>query len=150
MDKKKYFQVKEENKISDFNFKNLILSFVSGGSLGLIYQGLFDLFNKILLLSEVYSNMLTNVIIISISAILTILGIYNDLVQIFSSGLFVPLTGFSNSMVSSCLDGKNEGLVCGIGSKAFTYSGGVIIYGVFFSFIFSTIYYFIYLLGGIR
>ena len=49
-------------------------------------------------------------------------------------------SGFSNSMTSSALEAKSEGLVTGIGANMFKLGGTVITFGIVASFI----------LGGIR
>jgi stage V sporulation protein AC len=45
------------------------------------------------------------------------------------------VTGFANSIVSSALEFKSEGLVLGVGSKMFILAGSVIVFGVVTAFV---------------
>ena len=78
--------------------------------------------------------------IVLAAAILTGLGIYDRIGKKAGAGTFIPITGFSNSMTSSALEAKSEGLVTGIGANMFKLGGTVITFGIVASFI----------LGGIR
>ena len=75
------------------------------------------------------------------------LSFYNDLGQIFGAGLFIPITGFSNSMVSASIEGRSEGPIFGIGSRTFSLSGSVIIFSVSFTLILGLIYALLVSLG---
>ena len=90
---------------------------------------------------------LSSITLVLIAAILTALSIYNDLGQIFGAGLFIPITGFSNSMVSASIEGKSEGLIYGIGTTLFSLSGSVICYGIGSSIAISLVYYVLLLMG---
>ena len=84
---------------------------------------------------------------ILITSILTILGVYKKLANIFKAGLFVPTSGFANSVTSSAIEGKDEGLIIGVGSKIFALAGAVITYGIVISTLFLLIYYVLTLFG---
>lgn len=79
-------------------------------------------------------------IFIFISALLTGLGLFDNLVQIFGAGLFVPITGFSNAVCSEALEYKSEGPIYGVGANMFKLAGSVLTYGIFTSIILSLIY----------
>ena len=57
----------------------------------------------------------------------------------------MPVTGFSNAVVSEAMDAESEGLILGVGSKIYTVAGPVILYGVASGALYGLIYY-IYLL----
>ncbi|MBV1821927.1 SpoVA/SpoVAEb family sporulation membrane protein, partial [Coprococcus sp. MSK.21.13] len=63
------------------------------------------------------------------------------------AGTVVPITGFSNSIVSPAMEFKKEGYVFGVASKMFTIAGPVLVYGIGSSWIVGLIYYFIKLLS---
>ncbi len=134
-----------KNRISKHSVKNGILAFLGGGVISLFLQFLFDIYSNFN--AEDDASLLATFTLVTISSILTALGIYNNLGQIFGAGLFVPTTGFSNSMVSSSIEGKSEGLVVGVGSSIFALCGSVILYGIFFAFYFISIYYLLNLMG---
>ncbi len=80
-------------------------------------------------------------IIILIAAILTGLGIYDKIGAYAGAGSIVPITGFSNSIASSALEFKREGMVFGLMAKMFVIAGPVIVSGVVASIIAGLIYY---------
>lgn len=141
MNKEIFKDIANKNKVKPNYYKNGFFAFLGGGLLGLLAQGLIDLYNKVFNLSMDLSIPLSCATIVLLAAILTFTTIYNDLGQIFGAGLFIPITGFSNSMVSSAIEGKPEGLIFGIGSRIFSLAGSVICYGVLSSFIFCLIYF---------
>ena len=67
---------------------------------------------------------------IFLSALLTTLGLYDNLAKHAGAGMLVPITGFANSMVSPALEFKSEGFVTGLGAKLFTVAGPVLVYGI--------------------
>ena len=127
--------------------KDCLIAFLGGGCLGLLSQGLIDLYSNVFNIEYTLSLSLSSITLVFIAAILTALSIYNDLGQIFGAGLFIPITGFSNSMVSASIEGKSEGLIYGIGTTLFSLSGSVICYGIGSSIVISLVYYVLLLMG---
>jgi stage V sporulation protein AC len=132
MNKVVFSYIVKQNKPKRSFFKEYLLAFFCGGFIGVLTQGLIDLY-VYLGLDIAESQTMAGLSIVAITGLLTVLSIYKDLAQIFGAGLFVPISGFSNSMVSSSIEGKSEGLISGIGSRTFSLAGSVIVYGVFFS-----------------
>lgn len=124
-----------------FNSHNLIISFFSGGIIGLLAQVLIDIYSLIPDISKSEASSLMMVTFIFLASLLTGLGIFDDLIDRFKSGLIIPITGFAHSTTSSAMDYKKEGLVSGIGSNIFKLSGSVILYGVVSAYIFGIIRY---------
>ena len=79
-------------------------------------------------------------IYIFLGALLTGLGLFDKLVQIFGAGLFIPITGFSNAVCSEALEYKSEGPIYGIGANMFKLAGSVITYGVVTSITLTLLY----------
>ena len=75
----------------------------------------------------------------SYGALLTGLGVYDDLARFAGAGSLVPITGFANSVVSPALEFKTEGFVTGTAVKIFTIAGPVIVYGIGASVIYGLI-----------
>ena len=74
-----------------------------------------------------------------LGALLTGLGVYDDLARFAGAGSLVPITGFANAVVSPALEFKTEGLVTGTAVKVFTIAGPVIVYGIGASVIYGLI-----------
>lgn len=128
--------VKEEN-IS----KNIFISFLSGGLIGVLGQFLTNLFLKYYELNDAY--FLTFSVFIVIGSVLTGFGIFDKVLGFCKCGLIVPSTGFANTMTSSAMDVRHEGFVKGIGSNIFKLTGSIILYGVVFGIIFGIVRSFI-------
>ena len=77
--------------------------------------------------------------LVFIGALLTGLGVYDDLARFAGAGSLVPITGFANSVVSPALEFKTEGFVTGTAVKIFTIAGPVIVYGISASVIYGLI-----------
>ena len=146
MNKFIFSHIVKQNQPKKHFLKEYVLAFFIGGFIGVLAQGLKDIYILLELEEEIASTM-SSFTIISIASILTVLSFYKSLGQIFGAGLFIPITGFSNSMVSSSLEGKSEGLIKGIGSRIFSLSGSVIAYGIFFSIFVVIIRYLLSFLG---
>lgn len=141
MKKEVYQDVISENEIKRPYIKNAIKAFFMGGIICLVSQALLYLFNDILELKEDLSKGLMYAVIIGIASILTGLGIFDWIGQFSGAGTIVPITGFSNSMTSSALESKSEGMVQGIMVNMFKLAGAVIVAGVVSAFFFGTIIY---------
>ena len=85
------------------------------------------------------------IIMIFIGALLTGTGTYSKLANFGGAGTVVPITGFSNAVVSPAIEFKKEGFVFGVAAKMFTIAGPVLVYGIGSSVIVGIIYYFIQL-----
>lgn len=128
-------------------FKNCILSFTVGG---LICVG-GELLNNLYLylgFDIKTAGMLVTISLIVIAALLTAIGIFDKIARHAGAGTLVPVTGFSNAVVSQAMDAKSEGCVMGVGAKIFTVAGPVILYGLLSGFVYGIIYYLIGLFGG--
>ena len=121
----------------------LFFAFVIGGLIGLVGQSIIYLFNKILGIDNKTANSLMSLTIVGITSVLTAFGLFDKLGQIAGAGTYIPITGFANSMTSSAIEGKSEGLILGIMSNMFKLAGAVIVAGVVSAFISSSLIYFI-------
>lgn len=68
-------------------------------------------------------------IMVFLGALLTGLGVYDNIVKVGGAGAIVPITGFANSIVAPALEFKREGFVYGVGARMFTIAGPVLVYG---------------------
>lgn len=117
---------------------NCIKAFVFGGGICLFSQLLNFLF-EYLGLKEDQVKLATPSIIIIITAILTGIGVFDNIARHAGAGTIVPISGFANSVVSPALEFKHEGFVLGTAAQMFSIAGPVIVYGTAASFIYGLI-----------
>lgn len=126
--------------------KHAMIAFVSGGIVGMIGQLIMLGYETFLGVDQKTAISMCIVTIILLAALATGFGIYDKAAQKCGAGLFVPITGFANSLTSCALEGKTEGLIYGIGGNMFKLAGSVLTYGVASAFVFGTIRYLLF--GG--
>lgn len=80
-------------------------------------------------------------VLIFLGALLTGLGVYDDIARFAGAGSIVPVTGFANSIVAPALEFKREGYVLGVGARLFTIAGPVLVYGIVTSIIVGLIFF---------
>ena len=78
--------------------------------------------------------------LIFLAALATGLGFYDKLAQIGKAGTLVPITGFSNAVVSPAMEFKSEGYVTGLSAKLFSIAGPVLVFGTIAAMIYGVIY----------
>jgi stage V sporulation protein AC len=108
--------------------KNTVKAFLSGGAICALGQILFD-FAKARGASDENGRIIVTVSLVFAAAVLTALGIFDNIAKHTGAGTLVPITGFANAVVSPALEFKTEGMVLGVGAKLFSISGSVIVYG---------------------
>lgn len=143
MENKEYEMIVKKYTKREEKIKNIILAFISGGIMGLIGNGLVNLYKNVFNLSSSTSSVLMIITLIFITCLLTAIGVFDSLVNIFRMGLIIPISGFAHATQSAALDYKEEGLVTGIGMNMLKLSGSVIIYGVVGAFFIGFIRYLI-------
>lgn len=79
--------------------------------------------------------------LVFLSALLTGVGLFDNIAKHAGAGTLVPITGFANAMVSPALEFKSEGLVMGTGAKLFTVAGPVLVYGICASVVYGILYW---------
>lgn len=118
--------------------KNLVWAFLVGGAICTIGQGLSNLYQSCGLDKE-QAGTAVSVTLILAAALLTGLGVFDNLAKLAGAGTLVPITGFANAMVSPALEFKSEGLITGTAVKLFTVAGPVLVFGVSASVIYGVI-----------
>ena len=119
--------------------KNCFNAFWVGGLICSIGQIISD-FCKFRGFNEETSGSIVAIILIGISAFLTGLNLFNRIGKFAGAGSIVPITGFSNSIVSPAMEYKSEGYIMGVGSKMFTVAGPVLVYGISASILVGIVY----------
>ena len=109
--------------------RNMLRAFLIGGLICCVGQGLSQLYTWAGL-EKADAATAVSMTLIFLGALLTGLGLYDDLAKLGGAGTLVPITGFANAVVSPALEFKSEGLVTGMAAKMFVISGPVIVFGL--------------------
>ena len=125
-------------------WKDLLWAFCVGGAICAGGQGLTALYRS-LGAGKDDAGTWTSVTLIFLASLLTGLGVFDDIAKRAGAGTLVPITGFSNAMVSPALEFKSEGFVTGTGAKLFTVAGPVLAYGISASAVYGVILWLIQL-----
>ncbi len=139
MDKKQIKDTAKKHAPKHTKLRNVIVAFLCGGVLAIIGQVLLHVYMNMLSMNEKSALSLMIVTFIFVTAVATGLGIYDKFAQFFGAGLFIPISGFANSLTASALECRSEGPVYGIGSNMFKLAGSVITYGIVSAFVFGAL-----------
>ena len=122
-----------------------IHAYLVGGSICMIGEGLRQMYGRLGMTAD-DAGTLTSVTLIFLTALLTGLGVFDNLAKIAGGGTIVPITGFANAITSAAFDNKTEGFILGVGAKIFTVAGPVIVYGLSAGVVYGVIYWLMELL----
>ena len=120
--------------------KNCVSAFLVGGTVCLIGEGLLSLLLS-LGLEQDDALPLVSASLILLAAVMTCLGVFDRIAKRAGAGTLLPVTGFSNAVVSEAMDSASEGLLLGVGAKIFTVAGPVILFGTAAGVLYGVIYY---------
>jgi stage V sporulation protein AC len=141
---KKYQQLVKKMEPKPPIIRNALMAFLFGGTVCIIGQFITDFYMVTMELSKTQAGNPAIATMIFIGALLTGIGVFDKIAKYAGAGLSVPVTGFANSIVSSALEFKREGLVLGVGNKMFMLAGSIITFGVVTAF-FIGLYYAIFI-----
>ena len=141
MNQYRFAQITKKIKKKEKHQKNILISFIGGGTLACIVQGVSSLLLYEFNLPKSNANLFATYLVIFITILLTGLGVYDRASQYLGAGLFIPISGFANSLSSCALECKNEGLVYGIGTNMFKLAGSVLTYGFVTSYLLALFVY---------
>ena len=120
--------------------KDCFFAFWIGGLICLLGQVALNGYTA-LGLDEKSAATATSMTLVTLSALLTGLSLYDDIAKHAGAGTLVPITGFANAVAAPAVEFKTEGFILGVGAKMFTIAGPVIVYGVSASVIYGLIYW---------
>jgi stage V sporulation protein AC len=121
-------------------FQNCLKAFLVGGLICDVGQLINNIATSYGFPKEQVVNIVP-IIMIFLGALLTGTGLYGKLAQFGGAGTVVPITGFSNAVVSPAIEFKKEGFIFGVAAKMFTIAGPVLVYGIGTSVIIGIVYY---------
>ena len=110
------------------HWKNMFWAFLIGGVICTIGQAFIQLYS--LWFNDQDASVLASGTLVFIAALLTGFGVYDNIGRFAGAGSTIPITGFSNAVVSPALEFRAEGYVYGVGAKMFLVAGPVIVNGV--------------------
>ena len=139
--------VKEITPKSDLLMR-MIKAFFVGGAICLLGQIIINTAVNMYGLDTEEAGSWCAMLLVLLSALLTGLNLYPQIVKFGGAGALVPITGFANSVASAAIEYKKEGQVYGIGCKIFTIAGPVILYGIFTSWVLGVIYWVLKMFGA--
>ncbi|MDD2553053.1 MAG: stage V sporulation protein AC [Desulfotomaculaceae bacterium] len=139
--KQDYAKIVKQFKPAQRIWRNIFWAFIVGGFICLIGQFFINIFLS-QGLSTKEANSAASSTLIFIAALLTGLGVYDEISRFGGAGGIVPITGFANSMVAPAMEYRAEGLIFGVGAKLFTIAGPVLVWGIFTAWAAAILYYF--------
>lgn len=125
---REYRQMIKQAKPKQPVLKNSFWAFVVGGTICTIGQGLLNFFTA-RGLEKSDAAAATATVLVFASALLTGLGVYDNIGKLAGAGSIVPITGFANAMVAPALEFKREGIVFGVAARLFSIAGPVLVFG---------------------
>ena len=115
----------------------MFCAFVVGGTICTIGQALIEFYKIWFELQD--ASVLASATLVFIAALLTGFVVYDNSRRFSGAGSTIPITGFSNAVVSPALEFRAEGYIYGVGAKMFQIAGPVIVNGVTISVIVAII-----------
>ena len=119
-------------------WKNILWAFFVGGGICTFGQLLSNLYQNWGLDRE-QAGTAVSLTLIFITAVLTGIGVFDDIAKRAGAGTLVPITGFANAVVSPAVEFKTEGFVTGTAAKLFVVAGPVLVFGISASVVYGLI-----------
>ena len=139
MEKDKYERIVDKYTPKENRLSNALIAFLVGGIMGIIGQGLVDIYAYFLNIPTKDASVFMIVTLIFLGCLLTCFGWFDKIVHFTKCGLIVPITGFAHAMMSAALEYRREGMVTGIGASMLKLTGSVIIFGVVSAWVFGLV-----------
>ena len=143
--KKYYKELLKDHELKKNYLKNMGQAFLFGGLLCLFGQFILQIFTW-MDISKDDRYLYLSLVVITIAIILSAFGIYDRFGQIAKAGSYLPISGFANSMASSAIEYRPEGLTLGAAANTFKLAGSVIVFGSVSGFLVALIKWVVYLL----
>ena len=140
MTEKQYDQLVKELSPRSPSWRDSLWAFCTGGAICMLGQFLINRYTSLGLERQDASGA-ASMTLVAIAALLTGLGIFDDIAKHAGAGTLVPITGFANAVAAPAVEFQTEGFILGVGAKMFTIAGPVIVYGVSASVVYGLIYW---------
>ncbi len=147
MNQEEFEQIVSDNKIRPKRLAHFLWAFFIGGLMGLLAHLFYYLAYVTFKFKKEDAMLISTLGIILLTTLLTITGLYKKIAKKAGAGLFIPTSGFANSVISSAVESRFEGPVFGVGSRMFYLAGSVITYGILGAFFYAVIRLLLTLVG---
>lgn len=126
--KEEYGKMAKKASPSSPAFKDCLLAFTVGGFICALAEGIYN-WMSFYGLDEKQGRSVAMICIIVLTAILTGVGVFDNIAKFAGAGTMVPISGFANSVVAPALEFKAEGKITGTAAQMFSIAGPVIVFG---------------------
>ena len=140
MNEKQYDRLVKELSPKSPAWKDCAWAFCVGGGICALGQFFINWYTS-LGLPKADASGAASMTLVAIAALLTGLGVFDDIAKRAGAGTLVPITGFANAIAAPAVEFQTEGFILGVGAKMFTIAGPVIVYGVSASVVYGMIYW---------
>ena len=140
MTEKEYAQLVQKAAPKSPMGKDCLNAFWIGGLICVLGQILINSYSAAGLDTDAAATA-TSITLVTLSALLTGLSLYDNLAKYGGAGTLVPITGFANAIAAPAVEFKTEGFILGVGAKLFTIAGPVIVYGLSASVVYGFLYW---------
>lgn len=140
MTNQEYSKFSERYTPPSKSYINIPVAFLIGGFICVIGEATVILYTMLGLERELASASMSITLVFA-AALLTGLGVFDDIAKHAGAGTLVPITGFANAVAAPAIEFKSEGIILGTGAKMFVIAGPVIVYGISASIVYGIIIY---------
>ena len=140
MNEKQYDRLVKELSPKSPAWKDCAWAFCVGGGICALGQFFINWYTS-LGLPKADASGAASMTLVAIAALLTGLGVFDDIAKRAGAGTLVPITGFANAIAAPAVEFQTEGFILGVGAKMFTIAGPVIVYGVSASVVYGLMYW---------
>ena len=140
MTEKQYDRLVKELSPRSPSWRDCLWAFCAGGGICVLGQVFIQWYTSLGLEKSDASGAASMTLVV-IAALLTGIGIFDDIAKHAGAGTLVPITGFANAIAAPAVEFQTEGFILGVGAKMFTIAGPVIVYGVSASVVYGLIYW---------
>ena len=140
MNEKQYDRLVKELSPHSPAWKDCLWAFCVGGGICALGQFFINWYTD-LGLEKTDASGAASMTLVALAALLTGLGVFDDIAKRAGAGTLVPITGFANAIAAPAVEFQTEGFILGTAAKMFTIAGPVIVYGVSASVVYGFIYW---------
>ena len=141
MTEKQYDALVKELSPRSPAWRDCLWAFCVGGSICTLGQFLINWYLR-MGLEKAEASGAASMTLVAIAALLTGIGIFDDIAKHAGAGTLVPITGFANAIAAPAVEFQTEGRILGTAAKMFTIAGPVIVYGTTASAVYGLLYWF--------
>ena len=121
-------------------WRDCLWAFCVGGGICTLGQFLINWYSQ-MGLEKADASGAASMTLVAIAALLTGIGIFDDIAKHAGAGTLVPITGFANAIAAPAVEFQTEGRILGTAAKMFTIAGPVIVYGTAASAVYGLVYW---------